>query len=155
MPERTEVPKKILLEGEEFGLHEEYNANESIIPGHLIEVMSTSKVKKNAGASIPCRKLFALEEGQIGRTIDTPYVSTSGSGAGDVVRCHQALPGHLVNGFCPASATALVKGDKVKSNGDGTMVKITASTDFVIGLVEEAVDNSAGGSAARVKVRIN
>lgn len=149
MPELSVTPHKILLEGEEFGLHEEYQANAELKPGHLLQVMSTGKVRKNADATIVCRKLFAKEEGQIGRTINTAYA------ADDWVRCHQAQEGHLIYAWVPAGAAALVQGDKLKSDGTGCLIKVTASTDFVVGMCEEAVDNSAGGAEARVKVRIN
>ncbi len=149
MAERTETPKVIVLIGEESANHEEYPAAAALTPGHLIEVTSAGAVQKNSAVSVSCRKLFAKEDGKLGRTIATAYAT------GEQVMCHSAQPGHLVYGWVPASATALVVGDKVKSNGDGTLVKITGATDFVIATCHEAIDNSAGGSPARAKFRIN
>jgi hypothetical protein len=149
MPEATASPNTIVLIGRLEDQNLEYPANAALKPGHLVLVMSTGKVKKNDAASVPCQKLFAKEDDHIGRGVADAYA------ADEVVFCHAAQPGDVIYGWVPASATALVKGDKVKSNGDGCLVKITASSDFVIGTVHEAVDNSAGGAEARVKVRIN
>jgi hypothetical protein len=150
MPEATTLFHKILLEGEQFQQYEEYPANAAIMPGDLIEVMSTGKVKKNATAAVSCRKLFALEDTKIGRNIDTAYA------ADEIVPCHVAEPGHVINGWVAASASAIVKGDKLKSDGSGGVAKTGATTDFIVGIADEAVDNSSNGSArARLKIRIN
>jgi hypothetical protein len=149
MPEATNYPKTILLEGEQFGNHEEYRANAALKPGHLLLRGSNGKVLKNSSASTPCRKLFAKEEDKIGRTIADAYAED------EVVPCHVAQPNHLIYAWVPASAAALVIGDKLKSDGTGCLIKVTAASDYVIGMVEEAVDNSAGGAEARVKVRIS
>ena len=149
MPEATTAPHTILLQGEMFKQHEEYKANAALKPGHLVLVMSTNKVKKNDAASVSCRKLFAKEDGKIGLTITDAYA------ADDVVPCHAAEANDVVYARLPAAATAVVIGDKLKSNGDGTLVKITASTDFVIGTAKEAVDNSAGSGEVFISVRIN
>lgn len=148
MPEATTYPKLIVLEGELFQNHEEYPANAALKPGHLVQVMSTGKVRKNADATIACRALFAKECGMIGRNIDTAYA------ADDIVGCHSAQHGHLIYAWAPAGAAAIVKGDKLKSDGTGCLIKIAASTDFVVGQAEEALDNSGGGAEARLKVRV-
>jgi hypothetical protein len=55
-----------------------------------------------------------------------------------------------VNALVAAGAAALVAGAKVEAAGDGT-VRIMAGV-HPLGIVKEAVDNSAGGAAARVKI---
>lgn len=149
MPEATTVAHTILLQGDMFAQHEEYKANAALKPGHLVLLMSNGKVKKNDAASVPCRALFAKEDGKIGKTITDAYA------ADDVVPCHASLPNDKINARVPAGAAAIVVGDKLKSDGTGCLIKVAASTDYIVATAMAALDNSGGGSEAFLAVRVN
>jgi hypothetical protein len=149
MPVQTpELPKRIVIKGDEAEWHEEYPAAAGLTPGHLLEITSAGTCQRASSAVIK-RSMFAKEDPLLrGATIDTAYV------ANDIVPCHMAQTGDMVYGFVPAAAVAIVSGDPLKSNGDGTVVKSLAATDQLIGDAEAAVDNSAGATPARIKIRV-
>jgi hypothetical protein len=62
------------------------------------------------------------------------------------------MPGAEVYTLVAAAATAILKGGKLESNGLGH-VRAWGS-GWVVGYAMEAVDNSAGGTAARIKMRV-
>lgn len=75
--------------------------------------------------------------------------------------------GDVVYSWLPASAAAVVDGDPLESNGDGTLRKDTAQavneggsatytiySEHIVGYAAEAVDNSGGGTAVRIRVRV-
>ena len=53
-----------------------------------------------------------------------------------------------------ASATAVANADLLTPAADGTLKKATEGTDEIIAIALEAVDNSAGGSEAFIKVEV-
>jgi hypothetical protein len=62
----------------------------------------------------------------------------------------------LVYAWLPASAAAIVAGDFLASNGDGTLHKAVTGATFLEAIVAqstEAVNNSAGGTPVRLRVR--
>lgn len=149
MPTQPAVlPHTIVLEGDLRNRHMEYRAAAAFKPGHLLEVHTDGKVRKHSTAAVPGRRLFAKEDPLIGRTIDTAYA------ADELTPCHDAQPGDLIYGWVPAAATAIGVGKRLMSNGDGTVVVSTATTDHIIGTADEAVDNSAGGAEARICIRV-
>lgn len=122
--------------------HEEALANAALSPGHLVEVMSTGKVRKAAAIDIAYPLLVAKENYFEGGMRTTAYE------ADDNVPLHRCLPGDKVYLRLAAAAPAVVKGDKMTALNDGTVVKSNATTDYIIAMADEAVDNSAGGSEA-------
>lgn len=153
-------PKTIVLKGHPEAMWE-YPANAAITPGHLIYLLSTGKVAVNAAAGAQCRKLFALENALLGKGIDDAYA------ANDLVQAGEMERGSVVYAWIPAAAAAIVVGDKLTSNGDGAVKKASAASqsgttpfaytaaDEVIGYAAEAVDNSGGGTAVRLRMIVD
>lgn len=122
--------------------HEEALANATLYPGHLVEVMSTGKVRKVATIDIAYPLLVAKENYFNGGLRTTAYA------ADDNVPLHRCLPGDRVTLRVAAGAAAIVKGDKLAALNDGTVVKSNATTDYIVAMADEAVDNSGGGAEA-------
>lgn len=116
MPLSNAAPKIIALSG--HPMRYEYVANAAITPGHLVEVMSTGKIRKHAtaGGVSPSRWFADLEE-YAGGTIDTAYAG------GDQVPVLSCRPGDRVYATVAAGAAAIVIGDVLESAGDGSLRK--------------------------------
>jgi hypothetical protein len=144
-------------------------AGEAITPGHLVTFGSggtANKLIKHATAAGNAAAMFAVENTTPDRSvttapIDTPYAS------GETVKWVMARPGSEIYAWVPASATAVIKGSFLTSNGDGTLrlsvpqasneggtATYTIQTRAIVAIAAEAVDNSAGGSAARLRVYV-
>ena len=154
---------------------EEYTANAAITPGHLIEEMSTGKVRVHANAGKDVTPpMFALEDELQGGGIDTAY------SAGNRVQCWIPGRGDQVYALL-ADGEIVVVGDALVSAGDGTLKKDQKTyeswesadanpgggqrsiyTNRIVGIALEAKnlkgsgsDSSAGGAYyPRIKVRI-
>lgn len=120
----------VWLRGEE-GVRREYPANAALTPGHLVEVLSTGKVRKHAlavgGKAVP---MFAVENYLVGRDLNTAYAQD------DTVQCEVYSPGTEINALLAPSCPAIVVGDFLESAGDGTLRKCLSLT----------VTNSSGGT---------
>jgi hypothetical protein len=98
--------------------------------------------------------MFALEADFVGKSITTAYAS------GERVQAVCPNPGSEIWALVPANALAIVIGDELCSNGDGTLKKITAAavartnTRATVARALEALDNSAVGVPARIKVEV-
>jgi len=112
------VPHTIRLRGGK-GHRDEFLANGALKPGHLLQMDSSEKVVVHATYGGTSEALFALEDSLQGNLITTAYASS------DLVFTYQALPGDIIYARVPAGAVAIVKGDHLISNGDGTLVKAT------------------------------
>lgn len=182
----SDTPKTILLKGRPLSV--EGIAGGAIKPGHLCSLASTGKYVVHPTAGAGHYPLFAREVEIAGnKDIDTAYADTHRFFA------WHCLPGDEVYAFVPANAPAIVIGDKLESNGDGTLVKQVLLTDssggtanrtvqavsnsyteaevennfadlaaaanraapgIAVAIALEALDNSAVGAVARIKVRI-
>jgi phospholipase/lecithinase/hemolysin len=147
-------PETIVLKG--HGIRKERPAGEAgIIPGHLLAVNSSGQVIKHNAAATNAQKMFAVENEVVGKEISEAYAN------GDNV-LYEVLPtGAEVNAFVAANAAAIVIGDYLESAGDGSLRKAAtdAATDntqrnSLVAIALEAIDNSANGSQARIKVEI-
>jgi hypothetical protein len=107
------VAQTILLKGS--AVHDERLANAAITPGYLIEVMSTGKVRKHATAGGNVFPRFAFDN--MVDDIDTDYA------ANDTVIYGVPERGANIYALLPAAAAAVVIGDLLESNGDGTLRK--------------------------------
>jgi hypothetical protein len=140
------------------GCGERYEAQAAagtIKPGHLLQLNSTGKVAIHAGAALNAPQYFAVENDLIGKTIDDLYATD------DVVQYVHAARGAEIYALVAAAAAAIVIGDYVESAGDGTVRKAATDTATdntqrlaMVGQAVEAVDNSGGGSAVRLRIRI-
>ena len=126
----------------------------AIKPGYLVEE-ALGKVQEHSGAGLNAQKLFALTNTIVGGGIDDVYA------AADTTRYGAFKTGQEVYALVAASAAAIVDGDALESDGDGTLRVLTTDAatddtqrDSVVAYAIEAVDNSGGGSEARIKVRV-
>jgi hypothetical protein len=156
-------PHVILLSGNPIYPQEKIAA-EAFLPGHLLEIVPSGgdagQLRKHTTASGNAMKAFANvsltpDAGVATEAIDTPWAD------GETVRWLIGRSGDMVYALLPAAAAAVVDGSPLVSNGDGTL-KIAAAAaatgatvEGVVGYAAEAVDNSAGGTAVRVRVRIS
>jgi len=101
---------------------EEYVANAAITPGHLIQIMSTDKVRVHASAGQNALPMFALEDELQGKGIDEAYAAT------DRVQCWVPNRGDVVNAVLKNGETIVI-GDFLESAGDGTLQKHIADVD--------------------------
>lgn len=136
----------ILLKGNLEERYEEMRASGAITPGHLIKRHTDGTALVNSTAGAVAEMLFAHEDSLQGKTIDQAYAS------GDVVRHHVAQKGDVIYAWLAAGENAAV-GAKLSSNGDGTF-QVQSSTEATLAWAEQACDNSAGGAAARVVLRV-
>lgn len=140
---------------------EEYVANAAITPGHLIEVMSTGKVRAHATAGGNALPIFAMEDELQGNGIDDDYSAL------DPVQCWVALRGEQVYALLANGETAVI-GSWLESAGDGTLrvhvPQVDSSADIttilpnnIVGMALEAVDmsdSSAADPSGRIEIRI-
>lgn len=130
-------------------------AGSAIVPGMLVEELAAGTVQEHSVAAGNAQKLFALADLSNAGTIDDAYP------VGANVRYGCAHSGQEVYALLAASAAAVVKGAPLQSAGDGTLRVLATSAatsqaqrNGIVGYALEAVDNSAGGSLARIKVRV-
>lgn len=144
----------IILVGE--GIRKERMANANITPGHLVEVMSTGKLRVHATAGGHAQKAFAVENDLIGAGITTAYA------AGAQVQYEVMERGAEVYALL-ANGQNVAIGAPLESAGDGTLRAYTPSSsgidasNNVIAYALEAVDmsgSSAADPSGRIKVEI-
>lgn len=145
-------PSTIWLKGE--GIVKEALAAGAVTPGHLVERKTTGKVGVHASAEGSAYPLFAMEKDFVGKGIADAYALD------ERMQFVTLYPGAECYALLPANAAAVVIGDELVSNGDGTLKKITAAvvatTNLrrVVAKALEAIDNSAVGAVARIRVEI-
>lgn len=148
------APRTILLKGR--GIRIELPAGGAITPGHIVTRNSSDQLIVNdvasatAGVGTPPKcvavenEFLTYKDPNTGG-IDTAYAS------GDFVQAEYLTPGMEINALVAAGAAAIAKGARVMVTNAGTMLT-AASGAPVFGQALEAVDNSGGGSLARIKV---
>jgi hypothetical protein len=142
------APNTILLAGQMF-IPQEKNAAEAIIPGHLVSFNSSGLLIKHntaGGAAAPwfARENVTPDRGATTLPIDTPYAT------GETVYWFDGRDCEVL-ALVPASAPAILTGDPLSSNGDGTLRK-TSGADVIIARAAENVNNSAGTAVARLRI---
>ncbi|MCH8327348.1 MAG: hypothetical protein IID15_02330 [Candidatus Marinimicrobia bacterium] len=120
----------------------------------LVEELAAGTVQEHSGAGLNAQKLVALTDTPVGGTIDDAYTVAA------TVRYGAFNAGQ--RGFLrlAASASAVVIGKALESDGDGTVRILTTDTatddtqrDSIVAYAVEAVDNSGGGSEVFIEVR--
>ena len=99
------------------GRYDERVASGIFKPGHLVKVDSNGKVLKHSTYGGFAQKLIALEDALQGKVITDAYA------VGDIAGLVYANPGDVLLTRLPAAAPAVVVGDALISNGDGTLIK--------------------------------
>ena len=131
-------------------------ANASITPGHLIERMSTNKVRVHASAGSHAQKMFAIEDDNQGNGITDVYAAAS------QVRCGIFRAGEEVYALL-ANGQNVAIGAPLESNGDGTLRAYTHdsngldTTNNIVGYALDAVDmsdSSAADPSGRITVEV-
>jgi hypothetical protein len=133
------APRTILLRGR--GIRKELPAGGTITPGNFIDVNSSGNAIRVGVTATPGSPRAIAVENDVPTTtwtgsspsIDTDYVS------GDLVQIEWLVPGMEVNA--------------IVVNG-GTVRKAAATPTVPVAMALEALDNSGGGSAARLRVVI-
>lgn len=144
-------------------IFEEYVANAAIIPGMLIELMSTGKVRAHATAGGSTMPMFALEDELQGNGVDTAYAAAA------PVQCWIPGRGDQVNALLDDGETVVI-GDFLESAGNGFLQKYVADvTDSaesdnlidhqIVAIALEAVDLESSSdtwptAGRRILVRI-
>lgn len=126
-------------------LTERLAAAAGILPGHLV-IEASGTVAVNATADALAPKLFAQTNLATAGDIVTAYAS------GETVSYGAYHAGQEVNGIVAVGAAAIADGAPIASAGDGTLKVGTAAT--AIAYATEAVDNSGGSVAVRIKIRV-
>lgn len=152
--------RRVLLEGWESSVQNEYTAYAAFKPGHLLmrDPAQSGKLKKHTGGQLK-EIIVAPEDRLQGKTIDDAFA------ADDHVIVRFGKSGAVVNGFVPASAAAIVKGDLLVSNGDGCVKLYTAyltdntggtgnTTLADVGTVSTSGGNTYADSAINAKLAI-
>lgn len=151
-------PKTVLLLGASL-IAKEAAALANITPGMLID-RGTGGVQPHGLAGGPASPLFAREEEFAGGSIDDVYET------GDRVPFYVGAPGSEFYALIPAGAN-IAEGAELESNGDGTLrayagqavaeggtASYTIHDRRIVGRALEAVNNSAGASAVRIKIEV-
>jgi hypothetical protein len=152
---------KIILGGDEDPTIDEAVADATITPGDLIKRTSTGVIR-HATAAGNAMQIFAINSASQNRGIDSDYV------AAEIVPFVIAESGTVINARVAAAATAIAVGDFLESAGNGTLRKhvaqsvneagsasiYTIQVAAIVGIALEAIDNSGGGTAVRIRAEI-
>lgn len=146
---------RVVVIGHNQALYKEAPVAEAITPGHLIALNSSGAMIKHnvagpaaaAGANAQGAVKVAVENDIFGDGIDDAWAS------GDQGLYQPLDTGCEFMALLAPAATAVAYGDLVESAGNGTVRKTTITAN-AIGRAVEAVDNSAGGSPARLRVEV-
>ena len=136
-------------------VNKEFAAGGTITPGMLIALGSANTVAAHALAGGPVApKMFALENELEGEGITDTYTS------GDKVQCWITVAGEEVYAIL-ADNENIVIGDKLESNGDGTLREWTplnseavGHENSLVGIALEAVDTTGSPAATTSRIKI-
>jgi hypothetical protein len=167
------TPNTILLNSVGHTHLKEAPAAGTITPGDFLERATDGDFQRQATAKVCGPKLIAIENDLVSGLISTDYA------AADNVRAAYLKSGDEVYAFVPASAAAIVIGDHLVFDGTGCVIKgdksaaaalstgntytdaaVNSGIDAaiegarIVATALEAVDNSGGGSKARIKIEI-
>ena len=130
--------------------YDEGVANAAMIAGHVIEMMSTGKMRKQATRGADTQVCAVIENGLGGANeinLDTPYA------ADGWIPYIMPKPGDELYLFISAGEN-IVKGDRLVFTGDGTLEKLT-STYKAKAIAMENLDLTASAAVdTRLPVRI-
>lgn len=155
----TIYAKTIQLKG--VNPQEEAIANAAITPGHLVQIMTTGKIRVHATVGGNAEKIFAIEDELQGNGIDDAYASAA------IVQYVAAQRGSWINAII-ANDEVVAIGDALESKGDGTLRKHVAQIDSaadvevivadqIVGYAMQAVDMSGSSGvdpSGRCAIRV-
>lgn len=150
----SSTPKTVILRGTPV-IKEAIAVSAVVTPGMLLLRTSATQVRPHNVAAGMAQPAFAVERDITGGDITTNYA------VADTVAYASMRPGDEVYALVPASASAIVAGDFLESDGTGCLRKsthgtgsATAAAAWPIAVALEAVDNSSGGSAVRIRAEV-
>lgn len=128
-------------------INEDEVATEAIIPGHLVQLISTGWRKNQANAANVAPN-FALEREELGNGIDTAYAIN------DVVKVGAFCAGQRVYAFL-ASGQNVAKGDYLTGDAAGLLTATGVTAQLRVAKALEAINATAGPVAGtRIRVEI-
>lgn len=125
--------------------YEDWAAAEAITPGQLVNINGSGLLIKHATAGGAAGRMFAMARDEMGDDIDTAYA------IGDTVKVGAFHAGQRVNAFI-ASGQNITVGTFLESAGAGVLRAFAAGV--ILGQAVESVNNTAGPSAARIRVQV-
>ena len=127
----------------------ELAAAAGLSPGHMLEETSSGTLQKaTLTGTIGHERIWAVEDALNGNTTATAYAT------GDMVQANVEERGNLIQAMCHAGTNYTV-GMRLSSNGDGTLKRMTVSSDVQIATVVTANDLSVSGAVdSLVQVRV-
>jgi hypothetical protein len=146
---------RVVVIGNNYSLYKEAIAAEAITPGHLLTLNASAQAIKHnvagpaaaAGVQFTGPIRVAVENDFFGKGIDDAYAIN------DQVVYQELDSGCEFMSLVAAGAAAIAYSDLVESAGNGTVRKTVVQAN-AIGRAAEAVDNSAGGAAVRLRVEV-
>lgn len=138
------------------GLRKERLAGAAVTPGHILKLQSDNTVDPHGAESGTTGTWVAIEDEIHGKAMTTAYAS------GDNILIEVLGPGCEFNALVGAAAPAIVIGDFLEIGAvAGCLQKVETSAatpdterNAARFMALEAVDNSGGGSAARILVEV-
>lgn len=135
------------------GVQYSLKASESFTPGELVELGGSNDVQKHSTAGGTSIKRFAMPADTYGNDKTDDY--SSGETA-EILTAHRGTQIHALLGT-GSSEVNISESEFLESAGDGTLQAFgtaTSNEDNIVAQAREAVDNSSGGSEARIKVEV-
>lgn len=139
------TPKVIELYG--HCIQNEATVTDAVVTPGMLVTRTATGVRPHNVAGETATPSFAVEYGMTGRDIDDNYA------IGDNCVYKTFQPGSGVYALAHAGGAAIAANAYLMSAGDGTL-ELASTDDVAIAQALEAVDNSGGGSAVRIKVEI-
>lgn len=140
-------PSTILLKGHGHAMFEGIVSNAAIRPGSLVMMHTDGTIRVQATADRRPPALVAVEYELEGQGIDVNYA------VGSRIKYVALTAGQEFYGLVPSGEAAITVGARLTAGAGGTLANSAAANDdFAIAL--EAVDNSGGGAAVRIKARV-
>ena len=135
-------PNTIWLGGEIVQVND-VAASQLLMPGHLVErfVSTGAKYRRHATAGGPTVKAVALDQTMLNRGVDDAYA------VGELVEVGIFSPGATA-WLLIASGQNIANGQKLESNGDGTL-RLHASGTPLFAAVEDK--NNTNGASPRIR----
>jgi len=150
--------KTILLKGDFDGNHAvEGQAHNPITPGMLIDYDGDEKILRvfNRASNVTgIQPMFAVEDDVVGQVPNVGMAIDQVYADGDRTYGYICQKGDQVYALCDSGGDAIVFGDLLESAGAGTGTLVKRNAGTTIARALEAVDNSGGSNAARIKVEI-
>ena len=139
------APKTIDLYG--TGIQNEAACVDAAITPGMLLTRSASGVRPHNVAGGEASPAFAVENDLVGGDISDDYAI----GADVIYRTF--APGSAVYALAHAGGAAIAKNAFLTSAGDGTL-ELVGDDQVAVAQALEAVDNSGGGTAVRIKVEV-